>query len=56
MPELAKGETLRERAVFFEKTGGKPLSLYLDWRVLIPPAALVFVLLVHTIRPVLPGY
>jgi NitT/TauT family transport system permease protein len=56
MTEFVKEETMPNQAGTLEKAGGKPLSLGLDWRVLIPPAALIAVLLIHQTLPVNLGY
>jgi NitT/TauT family transport system permease protein len=56
MSGFVKTGVVQGRAGAFEKAGGKPLSLTLDWRVLIPPAALIAVLLVHKNLPANPGY
>jgi NitT/TauT family transport system permease protein len=56
MPEFIKEETMPNQAGALEGAGVKPLSLGLDWRVLIPPAALTAVLFIHRALPVNPGY
>jgi NitT/TauT family transport system permease protein len=53
MPEFVREG---DRAGALERAGGQPLALRLDWRVLIPPAALLIVLFIHQTLPVNPGY
>ena len=59
MSDIVKGTSIKEKAGFFEKPAvfeKKIQDLSLDWRVLIPPAALAFVLLIHKAVPAHSAY
>jgi NitT/TauT family transport system permease protein len=56
MPEIVKAEALAERAGTPGTAGERLSAPRLDWRVLIPPAALLVVLFIHQNLPVHPDY